>query len=75
MARDGKCDTSESYSTGQGFYHPAHRHFAYNDGKDHVLLTAIYFNLPHHTPAPVIGNTTDAIDFFQAPPADCPRMY
>jgi quercetin dioxygenase-like cupin family protein len=74
MARDGKCDTSESYHTGQGFYHPAHRHLAYNDGQDHMLLTSMYFNLPHEPAAPVIGNTTTAVDFTQAPPVDCPRL-
>jgi hypothetical protein len=74
MARDGKCDTSEKYHTGQAFYHPAHRHMAYNEGKDHVLLTTMYFDLPHETPLPVIGNTITAVDFTQAPPADCPRL-
>jgi quercetin dioxygenase-like cupin family protein len=74
MAHDGKCDTSEKYHTGQAFYHPAHRHMAYNEGKDHVLLTTMYFDLPHETPAPVIGNTITAVDFTQAPPADCPRL-
>ncbi|HEY2832176.1 MAG TPA: hypothetical protein VGJ14_07105 [Sporichthyaceae bacterium] len=75
MARDGKCDTSDTYRSGQGFYHPAHRHMALNDGKDHVLLTSIYFGLPHDTPVPVIGNTITANDFTQAPPADCPRLF
>src|SRR5882757_8016300 len=75
MARDGKCDTSEKYGAGQAFYHPAHRHMAYNEGKDDVLLTTMYVNLPHDTnPAPVIGNTIAADDFTQAPPADCPRL-
>lgn len=74
MAHDGKCDTSEKYHTGQAFYHPAHRHMAYNEGKDHVLLTTMYFDLPHEAPAPVIGNTITAVDFTQAPPADCPRL-
>jgi len=26
------------------------------------------------TPLPVIGNTITAVDFTQAPPADCPRL-
>jgi mannose-6-phosphate isomerase-like protein (cupin superfamily) len=74
MARDGKCDTSEKYHTGQAFYHPAHRHMANNEGKDHVLLTSMYFDLPHDTAAPVIGDTITAVDFTQAPPADCLRL-
>ncbi len=74
MAKDGKCDTSEKYVAGQAFYHPAHRHMAYNEGKDHILLTTMYFDLPHEPAAPVIGNTIAAVDFTQAPPADCPRL-
>lgn len=73
-ARDGKCDESEEYSTGQAFYHPAHRHMAFNKGKDHVILWTMYFDLPHDTPLPVVGNTITAVDFTQAPPADCPRL-
>jgi hypothetical protein len=75
MARHGKCETSESYHAGQGFYHPAHRHMALNDGKEHVLLTSVYFGLPHDTPAPVIGNIITANDFTQSPPPDCPRLF
>jgi hypothetical protein len=74
MARDGKCDTSEKYHAGQGFYHPAHRHMAFNDGKDHMYITSMYFNLPHEPAAPVVGNTITAVDFTQAPPADCLRL-
>ena len=73
-ARDGKCDESESYHAGQAFYHPAHRHMAFNKGKEHVILWTMYFDLPHETPLPVIGNTITAVDFTQAPPADCPRL-
>lgn len=74
MARDGKCDMSEKYHTGQAFYHPAHRHMANNEGREHVLLTSMYFDLPHDIPAPVIGDTITAVDFTQAPPADCIRL-
>ena len=74
MARDGKCDTSEKYHAGQGFYHPAHRHMSFNEGKDDMWLTSMYFNLPHEPAAPVIGNTITAVDFTQAPPLDCPRL-
>jgi quercetin dioxygenase-like cupin family protein len=73
-ARDGKCDESEVYHAGQAFYHPAHRHMAFNKGKEHVILWTMYFDLPHETPLPVIGNTITAVDFTQAPPADCPRL-
>jgi len=73
-AKDGKCDESEYYSAGQAFFHPAHRHMAYTKGSEHLLLTTIYFDLPHDTPLPVIGNTITAVDFTQAPPADCPRL-
>jgi hypothetical protein len=74
MARDGKCDVGETYHAGQGFYHPAHRHMAFNSGHDHMLLTSMYFNLPHEPAAPVVGNTMTAVDFTQAPPADCPHL-
>lgn len=73
-ARNGKCDESESYRAGEAFYHPAHRHMAFNKGKEHVILWTMYFNLPHDTPLPVIGNTITAVDFTQAPPAECPRL-
>jgi len=73
-ARDGKCDNSEAYHAGDAFYHPAHRHFAYNKGPEHVILWTMYFDLPHDTPLPVIGNTITAVDFTQAPPADCPEL-
>jgi quercetin dioxygenase-like cupin family protein len=73
-ARDGKCDESESYKAGEAFYHPAHRHMAYNKGKEKVILWTMYFNLPHDTPAPVVGNTITAVDFSQTPPTECPRL-
>jgi quercetin dioxygenase-like cupin family protein len=73
-AKDGKCNDSEYYTAGQAFYHPAHRHMAYTKGSEHVLLTSIFFDLPHDTPLPVIGNTITAVDFTQAPPADCMRL-
>jgi hypothetical protein len=73
-AKDGKCDESEVYKAGEAFYHPAHRHMAFNKGEEHVILWTMYFNLPHDTPLPVIGNTITAVDFTQAPPADCPRL-
>jgi quercetin dioxygenase-like cupin family protein len=72
--RDGKCDESEVYRAGEAFYHPAHRHMAFNKGKEHVILWTMYFGLPHDTPLPVIGNTITAVDFTQAPPAECPRL-
>jgi hypothetical protein len=75
MALDGKCDTSDRYHAGQGFYHPAHRHMAMNNGSEHVLLTTMYFDLPHDIPVPVIGNTIEADDFTQAPPADCLQLF
>ncbi|MEW6473575.1 MAG: hypothetical protein AB1679_15010 [Actinomycetota bacterium] len=73
-AKDGKCDESEEYHAGEAFYHPAHRHMAFNKGKEHVILWTMYFNLPHDTPLPVIGNTITAVDFTQLPPTDCPRL-
>lgn len=73
-AKDGKCDESEEYHAGQAFYHPSHRHMAYVKGSEHLLLTTIYFDLPHDTPLPVVGNTITAVDFTQAPPADCARL-
>ena len=73
-AKDGKCDTSEVYHAGEAFYHPAHRHMAFNGTNEHAILTTIYFDLPHETPLPVVGNQATAVDFTQAPPADCPRL-
>jgi hypothetical protein len=74
-AKDGKCDESEVYHGGDAFYHPRHRHMAANNGKDHVLITTIYFGLPHEPPLPgPAGNQLAAADFSQAPPADCPRL-
>jgi len=73
-SRDGKCDESEVYKAGEAFYHPAHRHMAFNKGKEKVILWTMYFNLPHDTPLPVVGNTLTAVDFTQMPPADCPRL-
>jgi hypothetical protein len=70
--RDGKCVKTETYYPGQAFYHPAHRHMAAAEGKDHMKLTTVYFDLPHETPLPAIGNQITAVDFTQAPPADCP---
>ncbi len=72
-AKDGKCDESETYTAGDAFYHPPHRHIAYNRGQSRLKLTVVFFNLPHNTPLPVIGNQTTAVDFTQAPPADCVR--
>lgn len=69
--RDGKCVKTETYYPGQAFYHPAHRHMAVSEGKDHLLLTTVYFDLPHDTPLPAIGNQTTAVDFTQAPPEEC----
>jgi hypothetical protein len=71
-ARDGKCVKTETYYPGQAFYHPAHRHMAVSEGKDHMRLTTVYFDLPHETPLPALGNQLTAVDFTQAPPADCP---
>lgn len=74
-AKDGKCDDSERYRAPDSFYHPRHRHIAANYGKEHVLITTMYFNLPHgeSLPGPA-GNQLTAADFSQAPPADCPRL-
>jgi quercetin dioxygenase-like cupin family protein len=73
-AKGGKCDETEVYRAGQAFYHPQHRHMAVNEGKEHTVLTTIYFNLPHDRPLPGPGNQLAAADFSQAPPADCPRL-
>jgi hypothetical protein len=73
-AKDGKCDDSEVYHAGEAFYHPTHRHMAVNNGKEHTVLTTIYFNVPHGEPLPGPGNQLAAADFSQAPPADCPRL-
>ena len=44
-------------------------------GKDHAVLTTIYFGLRHEAPLPgLAGNQLAAADFSQAPPADCPRL-
>jgi quercetin dioxygenase-like cupin family protein len=73
-AKNGKCDESEVYRAGDSFYHPRHRHLAYS-GKERMVITTIYFGLPHGEsyPGPA-GNQLVAADFSQAPPADCPRL-
>ena len=73
-AKGGKCDDSEVYRAGEAFYHPTHRHMAVNNGKEHTVLTTIYFNVPHGESLPGPGNHLAAADFSQAPPADCPRL-
>jgi hypothetical protein len=74
-AKNGKCDESEVYHGGDAFYHPRHRHIAANYGKDHMIITTIYFGMPHEAPLPgPAGNQLAAADFSQAPPADCPRL-
>ena len=74
-AKNGKCDESEVYRAGDAFYHPRHRHIAANYGKEHVLITTMYFNLPHNDALPgPAGNQLSAADFSQMPPADCPRL-
>jgi len=72
-AKNGKCDESEVYRAGDSFYHPRHRHIAANYGKDHMVITTIYFGLPHGESLPGPGNHLVAADFTQAPPADCVR--
>ena len=74
-AKDGKCDDSEVYRAGDSFYHPRHRHIAANEGKERMIITTMYFGLPHgeSLPGPA-GNQLTAADFSQAPPADCPRL-
>lgn len=71
-AHDGECVKTETYHPGQAFYHPPHRHMAVSEGEDHLRLTTVYFNLPHDTPLPVVGNQITAVDFTQLPPAECP---
>ena len=73
-AKNGRCYEAEAYTAGQAFYHPAHRHMALNKGKQPIFLTTVYFNLPHETPPPGAGNQLTAVDFTQAPPADCMRL-
>jgi hypothetical protein len=75
MAHHGHCETGEHYPAGQAFFHPPHTHMVYNDSTEHVLLTSVYVDVPHDDhPAPVVGNITEANDFFQAPPEGCPRL-
>lgn len=69
--RDGQCVKTETYLPGMAFYHPAHRHLAAAEGKEHMRLTTVYFDLPHETPLPAIGNQTTAVDFGQLPPEEC----
>jgi quercetin dioxygenase-like cupin family protein len=74
-AKNGKCDESEVYHAGDSFYHPRHRHIAANYGKTHMVITTIYFGLPHDETIPgPLGNHLVAADFSQAPPADCVRL-
>ena len=74
-AKNGKCDDSEKYRAPDSFYHPRHRHIAANYGQDHMIITTIYFGLPHNETLPgPAGNQLVAADFSQAPPADCVRL-
>jgi quercetin dioxygenase-like cupin family protein len=74
-SKNGKCDEGEKYRAPDSFYHPRHRHMAYTSSKERMVITTIYFGLPHGQTLPgPAGNNLTANDFSQAPPADCPRL-
>jgi quercetin dioxygenase-like cupin family protein len=76
-AHDGKCMEAGKYTRGQAYNHAhadRHSHMAVNEGNEAVESTAIYFNLPHGNPIPVVGGQADAFDFSPLPSTDCPRV-
>ena len=72
--KDGKCQVVEEYHAGDAWIHPVHRHLGTVVGNEPAEITLFGFNLKHGDPPPVFGSNADHLDFFQAPPADCPTQ-
>jgi len=73
-ARDGKCQKVEEYHPGDAWIHPVHRHLGAVVGDETVEITVFGFNMNHGEPKPVLGSAPDHLDFFQAPPSECPTQ-
>jgi len=73
-ARDGKCEKVEEYHAGDAWIHPIHRHLGTVVGNEPAEITLFGFNLRHGDPPPVFGSNADHLDFFQAPPSECPTQ-
>ena len=72
--RDGKCEKVEEYHAGDAWIHPIHRHLGTVVGNEPAVITLFGFNLRHGDPPPVFGSNADHLDFFQAPPSECPTQ-
>jgi quercetin dioxygenase-like cupin family protein len=73
-ARDGKCEKVEEYRAGDAWVHPVHRHMGAVQGNEPVEITVFGFNMNHGEPKPVVGSQPDHLDFFHAPPSECPTQ-
>jgi quercetin dioxygenase-like cupin family protein len=73
-ARDGKCEKVEEYRAGDAWIHPVHRHLGAVQGNEPVEITVFGFNMNHGQPKPVLGSQLDHLDFFYAPPSECPTQ-
>lgn len=73
-ARDGKCEKVEEYRAGDAWVHPVHRHMGAVQGNEPVEITVFGFNMNHGDPKPVLGSQPDHLDFFHAPPSECPTQ-
>jgi quercetin dioxygenase-like cupin family protein len=73
-ARDGKCEKVEEYRAGDAWVHPVHRHMGAVQGNEPVEITVFGFNMNHGEPKPVLGSQPDHLDFFHAPPSECPTQ-
>lgn len=73
-ARDGKCQKVEEYRPGDAWVHPVHRHLGAVQGNEPVEITVFGFNMNHGEPKPVLGSQPDHLDFFHAPPSECPTQ-
>jgi quercetin dioxygenase-like cupin family protein len=72
--KDGKCQVVEEYHAGDAWIHPIHRHLGTVVGNEPAVITLFGFNMKHGDPPPVFGSNADHLDFFQAPPSDCPTQ-
>lgn len=73
-ARDGKCEKVEEYKAGDAWVHPKHLHMGAVQGNEPVEITVFGFNMNHGEPKPVLGSQPDHLDFFYAPPTECPTQ-
>jgi hypothetical protein len=72
--RDGKCEKVEEYHAGDAWAHIVHRHMGAVQGDQPAEITLFGFNLEHGEPKPIFGSNADHLDFFHAPPSECPTQ-